>query len=162
MAHGGTSCPTELNEPRQFSLLICRTLANGKSCDHLPFVGLHVGPGQPELGLQCMASNTEERWSNVMKKRPTNDSHPNELKQRTEIAAAAVGDQLLPAESVALVLGVSSRQVHNLVEAGILPAPIKLKTSARWRASDVRAVLHHTPSSPHTDRTDAEEENDEQ
>ena len=48
---------------------------------------------------------------------------------------------LLDLQSVAALLAVSPRHALNLVERGILPAPIKLGRCSRWRSSDIQSAL---------------------
>ena len=56
--------------------------------------------------------------------------------------AAAAGGLLLLKREVAALLGVSSRQVENLVKSGRIPRPLYLGTnSPRWRRSELLASL---------------------
>jgi predicted DNA-binding transcriptional regulator AlpA len=48
---------------------------------------------------------------------------------------------LLDVRGVAQALTVSARHVLNLVAAGVLPPPLKLGRSARWRAVDISAFV---------------------
>lgn len=48
---------------------------------------------------------------------------------------------LLTAPQVATLIGVSPRQVWNLAARGLLPRPIKLASSTRWRRAEVEAAI---------------------
>ena len=57
------------------------------------------------------------------------------------LTLSPVGDQLMRADQVARTLGISVRQVWKLTSRGILPTPVRIGSSTRWRASDVRRVI---------------------
>lgn len=45
---------------------------------------------------------------------------------------------LIPAEEVALMLGVSERTLWRLLSAGKVPEPLRIGRNTRWRAAEVR------------------------
>lgn len=44
---------------------------------------------------------------------------------------------LISAEELATILGTSKRTVWRLLSAGIIPQPVRLGKSTRWRLSDI-------------------------
>jgi predicted DNA-binding transcriptional regulator AlpA len=57
-----------------------------------------------------------------------------------------MNEQLLLKDSeVAALLGLGRTTVWLYVSKGILPEPIKLGRSARWRRSEIEAVIAPTP-----------------
>ena len=53
----------------------------------------------------------------------------------------AESELLLNVSGAAKLLGISPRHFWSLVGQGILPKPIKLGNSTRWRISDLRASV---------------------
>lgn len=49
---------------------------------------------------------------------------------------------LLKAEEVACMLAISTRTLWRLVSVHKFPAPIRVGSSTRWRATDVEAWVH--------------------
>jgi len=45
--------------------------------------------------------------------------------------------QLLRDEQVAKLLGVSRRQIWKLLSAGVMPEPVRVGGSVRWREADI-------------------------
>jgi excisionase family DNA binding protein len=52
--------------------------------------------------------------------------------------AHAISPQLLTALDVAVLLGISKRQVWRLASAGQLPGRVKLGRLVRWRQADIQ------------------------
>jgi excisionase family DNA binding protein len=52
--------------------------------------------------------------------------------------AASTVQQLLTAENIAEMLGISKRQVWRLASGGQLPGRVKLGRLTRWRRDDVQ------------------------
>lgn len=50
-------------------------------------------------------------------------------------------DKLVDLQRIADYLGISQRHAYNLVARGILPPPIKLGRSSRWRLADIRTFV---------------------
>lgn len=50
--------------------------------------------------------------------------------------------------TVATALQLSERGVRNLNHLGILPPPVKINGSVRWRANDIRAYVAALPACP--------------
>ena len=48
-------------------------------------------------------------------------------------------EHLLDTPAVADIYGISKRSVPRLVEAGVIPKPIKIGRSVRWLPADIRA-----------------------
>jgi predicted DNA-binding transcriptional regulator AlpA len=55
--------------------------------------------------------------------------------------AIAAPEALLCRSTVLQLLGIGATRLHALVRTGELPAPVRLGASARWPASEIRAVL---------------------
>lgn len=51
-------------------------------------------------------------------------------------------DSMLTTEEVAGLLKVSPRHVQNLVRNGMLPKPVNLGRSVRFRTGDIRRILN--------------------
>lgn len=47
----------------------------------------------------------------------------------------------IPAKELARLLGVSVRQVWRLNSAGLLPKPLRLNGSVRWRRNEIEAFI---------------------
>lgn len=68
--------------------------------------------------------------------------------ERDEMATK-LGDSeslLLTERDVARLLACCGRHVRNLSARGVLPKPVKLGTSVRWRREDIRAALEKLAS----------------
>ena len=50
---------------------------------------------------------------------------------------------LIPAEEVALMLGVSERTLWPLLSAGKVPEPLRIGRNTRWRTAEVREWIEH-------------------
>lgn len=48
-------------------------------------------------------------------------------------------EHLLDTPAVADIYGISKRSVPRLVEAGVIPKPIKIGRAVRWLPADIRA-----------------------
>jgi len=58
-------------------------------------------------------------------------------KIKGQIVHVAPAAQLLDVQSVAEILGCSSRHVYRLSDAGRLPSPVKLGSLVRWSATAI-------------------------
>lgn len=61
-----------------------------------------------------------------------NNGHPEPGKRPTSATTL-----LISAEDLATILGTSKRTVWRLLSAGIIPQPVRLGKSTRWRLDDI-------------------------
>ena len=61
------------------------------------------------------------------------------------IATPPVAPILLDRRGLAAALCISTRTTYRLVEAGELPAPVKIGGSQRWLRSEIEAAIERLP-----------------
>lgn len=61
--------------------------------------------------------------------------------RRPSLPPAIVSEHLLSPRELGDILSKSLNAIHHMRQRGMLPAPIKLGRSLRWRASDINAWL---------------------
>jgi excisionase family DNA binding protein len=57
-------------------------------------------------------------------------------------------EPLLDGHDLERLLGLSDRTVRRMIANGLLPAPIRLGRTRRWRLADIRQVLERRPVAP--------------
>lgn len=53
----------------------------------------------------------------------------------------ADGDRYLGKEGIARFLAISTRSVDRMVQEGLLPEPVEVRSSLRWRLSDIELFI---------------------
>ena len=56
-------------------------------------------------------------------------------------AGASADALLIDVAAVAKLLSVSTRHIHRMRDAGLIPAPVKVGRSTRWRRADLDAWI---------------------